>query len=59
MMKRQRQHKPTAQQPTLWLAGGSLFCANDCLSTLPDYNGLGLVIGSVEQRTIANRQMKT
>lgn len=59
MMKRQSMHKPTAQQPTLWLAGGSLFCANDCLAMFPGYDGLGLVIGSVEQRTITNRQMKT
>lgn len=59
MMQRQSQHKPTAQQATLWLAGGSLFCANDCPGILPAYSGLDLVQGSVEPRTIANRQMKT
>lgn len=59
MMKRQSPHKPTTQQATLWLAGGSLFSANDCPALLPNYNGQGCVIGSVEQRTITDRQMKT
>jgi hypothetical protein len=59
MMMRQLQHKPTARQATLWLAGGSLFSAADCLTMLPGYNGLDSVTGSVEQQTIANRQLKT
>ena len=59
MMMRQSQHKPAPQQATLWLAGGSLFSANDCPTMLTGDNGLNLVLGSVEQRTITNRQLKT
>ena len=59
MMKRQSQHKPTPQHATLWLACGSLFSASDCPTMLTGYNGLDLALGSVEQRTIANRQLKT